>query len=90
MTPREVSKQLRIVEKKYKDSFTSFGEIVISDMAKDAADAIDSQQAFIDFINSLPTCNECGYIYCSQRPGLGETMRYNCQAFFREGSGWIE
>jgi len=81
MLPKEVSKELRIIQEKYKNVITPTLQVRISDMAKDAADAIDSQQAFIDLIGTLPTCNECGDKSCSYRPGLGQTVRYNCPLF---------
>lgn len=81
MKPKEVSKELRWVQKKYKDVITPTFQVRISDMAKDAADAIDNQQAFIDLIGTLPTCNECGVRECLYRPGLGQTVRYNCPLF---------
>ena len=88
MTPKEVSKELRKVQARNENAITLTGQIRISDMAKDAADAIDSQAAFIDLINSLPTCNECGAKYCTRRPGLGETVRYNCPSFFK--GEWLD
>jgi hypothetical protein len=44
MTPMEVLKELRTVQEKYKNATTHTFEVRISDMAKDAADAIDSLQ----------------------------------------------
>jgi len=81
MSPTDVSKELRIIQEKYKNMITPTFQIRISDMAKDAADAIDNQQVFIDLIGTLPTCNECGDKQCSYRPGLGQTVRYNCPLF---------
>lgn len=78
MTPRETSNLLRIVEKDNKKLFYFTGELRISDMAKDAADAIDSLQAFVDFVNGLPDCNCCGNTNCGYRPALGQPIRYNC------------
>lgn len=78
MTPREVSKELRRVAKEHKDDIVPTFGIRISDMAEEAADAIDSLQYFVDFIGNLPCCNTCGYQDCGYKPGLGETIRYNC------------
>ena len=86
MLPKEVSwplKELRHIQEKYKNVITPTLQIRISDMAKDAADAIDNQQAFIDLIGALPTCNECGIKFCIYRPGLGKTVRYNCPLFLK-------
>lgn len=85
MTPKEVSKELRKVQARNENTITLTGQIRISDMAKDAADAIDSQAAFIDLINSLPTCNECKFKTCAYRPKLGESVRYNCYFFSKGG-----
>ena len=41
MTPIEVLRELRRVQEKYKNNITHTGQIIISDLAKDAADAID-------------------------------------------------
>ena len=41
MTPEEVSRQLHGVQEQHKDDRLYTGQIIISDMAKDAADAID-------------------------------------------------
>ena len=82
MTPKNVSKQLRIVQEAYKDAFTPTFQPRISDMAKDAADAIDQLQSFVDHIHSLPDCNTCSKKSCCiYAPGLGKTVRYNCFLF---------
>jgi len=41
MTPSEVCRELRLVQEKYKDKTYDTFDVRISDMAKDAADAID-------------------------------------------------
>lgn len=84
MTPTEVLKGLREVQEKYKNVTSLTFQVNVSDMAKDAADTIESQQAFIDLIATLPTCNECRYKECPHRPGLGKTVRYNCPLFLKE------
>ena len=78
MTPKEVSENLRKIQVKYKNIVTPTFEICISDMAKDAADAIDTLQVFVACIGLLPTCNECANKDCGYRPGWGDTVRYNC------------
>ena len=78
MTPQEVSKELRLIQEKHKDDKVFTFEPRISDMAKDAADAIDEQQKFIDLIGTLNTCNDCKNKNCRIRPTLGHTVRYNC------------
>ena len=83
MRPREVSKELRLVQEKYKNVITLTFQPRISDMAKDAADAIDSLQAFVNLIGTLTTCNECADKNCIFRPALGETVRYNCPLFLK-------
>ena len=84
MTPREVSKALRMIEENYKDSFTPTFQPRISDMARDSANAIDILQAFVDFIHSLPSCNDCGNNNCKIKPLLGDTVRYNCFFFLKK------
>ena len=42
MTPKEVSKHLRLVQEKYKNTVPDTFEVNVSDMAMDAANAIDS------------------------------------------------
>jgi len=81
MKPKEVSEKLRVVVEQHKDEYTQTFGLRISDMATDAADAIDSLQVFVDLINSLPNCNDCGLKSCTSRPGLGETIRYNCPGY---------
>lgn len=48
MTPREVSKELRLVQEKHKGDFTPTFNVIISDMARDAANAIDTLLAATD------------------------------------------
>lgn len=81
MKPKEVSEKLRVVMEQHKDEYTETFGLRISDMARDSADAIDSLQIFVDLINSLPNCNDCGLKNCTSRPGLGETIRYNCSGY---------
>jgi len=81
MTPKEVSEELRRVQKKYAEVVTETFQLRISDMARDAANAIDSLSAFTDLINSLPSCNDCANRDCGFRPELGKTVRYNCPLF---------
>jgi hypothetical protein len=79
MTPREVSRELRNVQEKYKGIATPTFSIRISDLARDAADAIDSLQTFVDHIGKLPTCMDCANTGCKEcKPLWGETVRYNC------------
>lgn len=33
---------------------------------------------FVEHMSTLHTCNDCGWKHCPYRPGLGETVRYNC------------
>ena len=73
MTPREVSKALRMIEENYKGSFTPTFQLRISDMARD-----------VDFIKSLPSCNVCGNNNCKIKPLLGDTVRYNCFFFLKK------
>jgi len=81
MTPKEVSEKLRAVAVKHWGMIIDDDGFCISRMATDAADAIDSLQAFVDHINLLPNCNDCGLKNCVCRPGLGETIRYNCPGY---------
>ena len=81
MNPNEVLIELRNVQEKYKNVSTDFFQIRVSDMARDAADAIEELQSFTKLICSLSTCNECGHKECTYRPALGDTVRYNCPLF---------
>ncbi len=83
MTPKQVLQELRRVQQQYKDKVTPTFDVRISDMAKDAADTIES---LLDFINSLPTCNTCNDKECKYRSALGDAVRYNCM-FFTSGKG---
>jgi len=79
MTSRETLQALRRIQETHKDDFVGTFELRIADMAKDAADAIESLLAFVDMIGELATCNDCGRKRtCEYKPGLGETVRYNC------------
>lgn len=84
MTPRDVSKALRMIEENYKDSFTPSFQPCIVDIARESANAIDALQEFVDFIHSLPSCNVCGNNNCKIKPLLGDTVRYNCFFFLKE------
>jgi hypothetical protein len=81
MTPKEVLKDLRIVQEKYANKVTPTFDICISDMARDAADAIDSLQSFVDYIGTLTTCNDCGRKFCPYGPSWGKSVRYNCPLY---------
>lgn len=83
MIPREVSKELRAVQEKYKNIVPLTFDIRVSDMAKDAADAIDFLQTFVDLIGKLPDCNDCARKSCEYRLSLGKTVRYNCPLFLK-------
>ena len=73
MNPREVSKQLRLVQEKHKNDFTPTGSLCISDMAGDAANAIDSLissaqfkspgQEFLEKKFNIPICHELSQTY---------------------------
>ncbi len=86
MTPKEVSTQLRLVAEKHKNDVTPTFRVRIADMAKDAADAIDSLQAFVDHIALLPTCNTCSNRTCKFRPAWSDTVRYNCPLYMEPDS----
>jgi hypothetical protein len=81
MTPKEISKKLRIIAGEHKgyDGF-NFGVRIYS-MATESADAIDSLQAFVDMMNALPSCNDCTNKTCGYAPKLGHTVRYNCPLY---------
>jgi hypothetical protein len=79
MIPKEVSLELRKAQRLFKETNDP-----ISNMAKDAADAIDSLQVFVDLINGLPTCNECHNKACKCKPPLGKTVVYNCPMFIKK------
>lgn len=53
MTPKEVSVALRRVQERYKNEITPTFEIRISDMAREAADAIDDLLALVDAKNMI-------------------------------------
>jgi len=80
MTPKEVSEKLRVVAVKHWGLIIDDDGLCISRMATDAADTIDSLQAFVDHITSLPSCNSCDILAsgCIGRPAIGESVRYNC------------
>ena len=73
MNPREVSKQLRLVQEKHKNDFTPTCGLCISDMAGDAANAIDSLissaqfkspgQEFLEKKFNIPICHELSQTY---------------------------
>lgn len=54
MTPREVLVELRRIEEKYKNINTPTFEVVISDMARDAANAIEELLSFTDMVLTPP------------------------------------
>lgn len=81
MTPREVARELRNVQEKHKDDVTPTFGTCISDMARDAANAIEGLLAFVDMIYGLNNCNVCTNVNCPFRPKLGETIRYNCPIY---------
>jgi len=82
MTPKEVSEKLRVIVEQHKGEYTETFGLRISDMATDAADAIDSLQVFVDHITSLPSCNSCSILTCCVcRPAFGESVRYNCPGY---------
>ena len=55
MDPKEVSRLLRSVQEKYKDKPIFTGDLCITDMARDSADAIDSLLARIEELEKRPT-----------------------------------
>ena len=55
MDPKEVSRLLRSVQEKYKDKPIFTGDLRITDMARDSADAIDSLLARIEELEKRPT-----------------------------------
>lgn len=83
VTPKDISAKLRKIQDLCQGAIYNTQDIFIdiSAMAKDAADAIDALQIFVDFINKLPQCNDCINPWCNIRPALGKTVRYNC-AFY--------
>ena len=85
MTPKEVSNELRKVAEKHKGLPVDTFQICISDMATDAANAIDELQVFVDKISSLSNCNDCWRQPCEFKPRWGEQMRYNCPAHVTGG-----
>jgi hypothetical protein len=78
-TVKEVSANLKIAQELFKESAPP-----ISQLAKDALDTIESQQAFIDLVGTLPNCNDCFNKFCCIRPQIGTVVRYNC-AFHMPG-----
>lgn len=108
-TAKKISQQLKEVYEVRKNDVVGTCQLNVAEMAKDAADTIDSlnyiieikdgiidnkdaiiktyknkidnNKAFIDLINSLPTCNDCVNTRCTIRPKLGTTVRYNCWSF---------
>ncbi len=60
MNPREVSKELRLVQEKHKNDFTPTFGLCISDMAGDAANAIDSLISSAQFSHKHPVVTICG------------------------------
>jgi hypothetical protein len=84
MSSKEVSemlKELRNIQEKHKNSTALIIGFRISDMAKDAADTIESLKAFVDLIGSLTTCNDCHRKLCEHKPQWGKTVRYNCPLY---------
>jgi hypothetical protein len=78
MTPKETAEELRRVQKRYKDAFTGTGSINISDMAADAASAIEDLQRVVDVVYSMNSCNTCDREECEYFPDLGGDCRLNC------------
>ena len=82
MTPNEISRNLRLVQGQCKGYVTPAFGINLSEMVKDAADAIDDQERFINHILSLNSCNDCVNANCTCKPAVGDSVRYNC--FFHQ------
>lgn len=70
MSPTDVLTKLWLLRDRYNNV-----------LARNAANLIENQQAFIDLIASLPTCNECLDKECVHRPALGQSVRYNCPLY---------
>jgi len=86
MTPRETLVSLRRIQANHKNDFVGTGELRISDMAEDAANAIESLLVFFDSIREYPNCHSCGKAKnCSYAPTLGKMIRYNCPLCSVEG-----
>lgn len=86
MAENKVALELRKVEKKYKGRRTDTFEVIISDMARDAAEEIerlqeelDMSDAWIKRVAYCPCCNNCGYQKeCLVKPKLGDIVAINC------------
>lgn len=85
MDPKTVLRDLRNVQEHHKNDFTPTFQISVSDMARDAANTIESLinkveslQVFVDEVMASPNCNDCGYKNCLYSPGLGRLVRFNC------------